>query len=159
MDLAETLHKLVQQSQANGFDFQRWYQIHIQLTWPGLDAAVHHLSLGSRYYALLFSHDFARCYWKTGERISFAVPTITYPRVNSRGEVILVTRKPFTRRTTKPDAWKYHIRQMAASEDALAYMARFLPTAPPKPVVRDYIVPEAEPAPAEPAGNAPQADA
>jgi hypothetical protein len=38
-----------------------------------------------------------------------------------------VTRKPFTRRTIKPDVWKYHLRQMAAAEDPFVYLRRFLP--------------------------------
>ncbi len=40
---------------------------------------------------------------------------------------MLVTRKPFTRRTIKPDVWKYHLRQMAAAEDPIDYLCRFLP--------------------------------
>jgi hypothetical protein len=90
------------------------------------------LATESRYYALLFSHDFARFYWRTGARISFIVPSITYPRVNRSGEVVQVTRKPFTRRTIKPDVWKYHLRQMAATEDPFNYLRRFLPV--PEPV-------------------------
>jgi hypothetical protein len=41
--------------------------------------------------------------------------------------VVQVTRKPFTRRTIKPDVWKYHLRQMAAAEDPIDYLCRFLP--------------------------------
>jgi hypothetical protein len=55
------------------------------------------------------------------------VPAITYPRVNSRGEVVQVTRKPYTRRKIKADVWKYHLRQMAAAEDPIQYLCRFLP--------------------------------
>ena len=29
----------------------------------------------------------------------------------------------------KPDVWKYHLRQMAAFEDPLVYLRRFLPSA------------------------------
>jgi hypothetical protein len=47
--------------------------------------------------------------------------------VNSKGEVLLVTRKPFTRRTIKPGVWKYHLRQMATADDPLNYLSRFLP--------------------------------
>jgi hypothetical protein len=49
------------------------------------------------------------------------------PRMNSRGEVIQVTRRPVARRTIKPDVWKYHLRQMAISDDPVAYLCRFLP--------------------------------
>jgi hypothetical protein len=129
MSLKEMLQLLVNQAQHNGFDFQRWFQEHIHAEWPGRDQALSYLSIESRHYALLFSHDFARYYWRTGARISFSVPSITYSRVNSRGEVIVVTRKPFTRRSIKPDAWKYHLRQMAAAEDPVLYLCRFLPTA------------------------------
>ena len=47
--------------------------------------------------------------------------------VNGQGEVVQVTRKPFTRRTIKPDVWKYHLRQMADAEDPIDYLCRFLP--------------------------------
>ena len=65
----------------------------------------------------------------SGAHMSFQVPSVTYPRVNSSGDVIQVTRKPFTRRTIKADVWKYHLRQMAASEDPIDYLCRFLPAA------------------------------
>jgi lipid A disaccharide synthetase len=47
--------------------------------------------------------------------------------VNAQGKVVQVTRKPFTRRIIKPDVWKYHLRQMAAAEDPIDYLCRFLP--------------------------------
>jgi len=31
------------------------------------------------------------------------------------------------RRTIKPDVWKYHLRQMAAAQDPIEYLCRFLP--------------------------------
>jgi len=55
------------------------------------------------------------------------IPSITYPRVNAQGKVVLVTRKPFSRRKIKPHVWKYHLRQMAAVEDPIDYLCRFLP--------------------------------
>jgi hypothetical protein len=127
MNRRELLRLLVNQAQFNGFEFRRWYQSNIQATWPGTDAALAILATEGRYFALVFSHEFVRCFWRTGARISFSVPSITYPRVNRKGDVVLVTRKPFTRRTIKPDVWKYHLRQMAASEDPIAYLCRFLP--------------------------------
>ncbi len=127
MNRKELLRLLLNQAQFNGFEFRRWYQSNIQPAWPGTEQALAVLAAEGRYFALVFSHDFVRCYWRTGARISFSVPSITYPRVNSKGEVLLVTRKPFTRRTVKPDVWKYHLRQMAASEDPIAYLCRFLP--------------------------------
>jgi hypothetical protein len=59
--------------------------------------------------------------------MSFMVPSITYPRINSQGAVVQVTRKPFTRRTIKPDVWKYHLRQTVAAPDPIDYLCRFLP--------------------------------
>jgi hypothetical protein len=123
----ELLRLLLNQAQFNGFEFRNWYQAHVDPIWPGTEQALNILSSESRYYALLFSHDFARSYWRTGARISFVVPSTTYARVNRKGEVVQVTRKPFTRRTIKPDVWKYHLRQMAATEDPFAYLRRFLP--------------------------------
>jgi hypothetical protein len=60
---------------------------------------------------------------------SGGLPAITYPRVNSSGEVVQVTRKPFTRRTIKPDVWKYHLQKMAVADDPIEYLCRFLPAA------------------------------
>ena len=45
----------------------------------------------------------------------------------AQGEVVQVTRKPFTRRTIKADVWKYHLRQMAAADNPIDYLCRFLP--------------------------------
>lgn len=129
MNRRELLRLLINQAQCNGFEFRRWFQMHLQAPWPGQEEALTLVATQSRHYALIFSHEFARSYWRTGARISFLVPSITYPRVNRRGEVVTVTRKPFTRRTMKPDVWKYHLRQMAACEEPLAYLRRFLPSA------------------------------
>lgn len=128
MNRKELLRLLLNHAQSNGFDFRSWFQAQIQPSWPGHEQALALLASEGRYYALLFSHEFARSYWLTGARISFVVPSITYPRINRRGEVIQVTRKPFTRRTVKPDVWKYHLRQMAATEDPMSYLRRFLTT-------------------------------
>ncbi|MFZ0745147.1 MAG: hypothetical protein WAM85_12130 [Terracidiphilus sp.] len=127
MSRIELLGLLLNQAQFNGFEFRRWFQSHILPSWPGGEQAIALLASEGRYYSLLFSHDFARCFWRTGALISFSVPSITYPRVNGRGEVVQVTRKPFTRRTVKPDVWKYHLRQMAIADDPIAYLCRFLP--------------------------------
>ena len=127
MNRNEMLGLLLNQAQFNGFEFRRWFQTHIRPVWPGAEQALILLASEGRYYSLLFSHEFAQCFWRTGARISFSVPSITYPRVNSRGEIIQITRKAFTRRTIKPDVWKYHLRQMAAADDPVAYLCRFLP--------------------------------
>ena len=127
MNRKETLRLLINQAQFNGFELRRWFLAHVQPAWPGAEQALSLLSSESRHYALLFSHDFARCFWRAGAQMSFAVPGTTYARVNSLGKVIQVTRKPFTRRMIKRDVWKYHLRQMAAAEDPIEYLSRFLP--------------------------------
>jgi hypothetical protein len=127
MNRKETLRLLLNQAQFNGFEFRRWFQSHDHPVWPGAEQALSLLSVEGRHYTLLFSHDFAVCYWRTGAHMSFMVPSITYPRVTPAGDVVQVTRKPFTRRTIKPDVWKYHLRQMANAEDPIDYLCRFLP--------------------------------
>jgi hypothetical protein len=127
MNRKETLRLLLNQAQFNGFEFRRWFLAHIQPVWPGGELALALLSGEGRHYTLLFSHDFARCFWRTGAQMRFLIPSATYARVNTQGEVVQVTRKPFTRRTIKPDVWKYHLRQMAIADDPLAYLCRFLP--------------------------------
>jgi hypothetical protein len=129
MNRKETLRLLLNQAQFNGFEFRRWFIANVQPVWPGAELALTLLASEGRHYTLLFSHDFARCFWRTGSHISFSVPATTYPRVNSQGAVVQVTRKPFTRRTIKPDVWRYHLRQMAATEDPIEYLCRFLPAA------------------------------
>jgi hypothetical protein len=127
MHRKEKLRQLLNQAQSNGFEFRSWYQFHVRPDWPGVESALDQLSVEGRYYTLLFSHAFAQCFWRSGAQMSFLVPSVTYPRVTARGEVMQVTRKPFTRRTIKADVWKYHLRQMAASEDPIGYLSRFLP--------------------------------
>jgi hypothetical protein len=127
MNRKELLRLLLNQAQFNGFEFRRWFQSAVRPAWDGAEPALSLLDSESRFYALIFSHEFARCFWRTGAHMSFMVPSITYPRVNSLGEVVQVTRKPFTRRTIKPDVWKYHLRQMAAADDPIDYLCRFLP--------------------------------
>jgi len=127
MDRKEMLRRLLNQALFNGFEFRQWFQAHIQPAWPGTEQALTLLSGEGRHYTLLFSHDFARSFWRTGSQISFSVPATSYRRVNGRGEIINVTRKPFTRRSNKPDVWKYHLRQMAAAEDPIEYLCHFLP--------------------------------
>ena len=127
MNRKEMLRLLLNQAQFNGFEFRRWFLAHVQPVWPGAEQALALLAGEGRHYTLLFSHDFARCFWRTGAQMRFLVPSVTYPRVNTRGDVVQVTRKPFTRRTIKPDVWKYHLRQMADAEDPLDYLCRFLP--------------------------------
>jgi hypothetical protein len=128
MTRKETLHLLLSQAHANGFDFRRWFQANISLEWPGADEAVGLLTTEGRFYSLVFSHDFARAFWKKGAQMNFVVPGMTYSRMNGKGEVVTINRKPFTRRTIKADVWKYHLREMSVADDPIRYLKRFLPT-------------------------------
>jgi len=127
MDRKEKLRLLLNQAQFNGFEFRSWFQANIQPEWPGSEWALELLAVEGRHFALLFSHEFAQRFWRSGAQMSFMVPGIVYPRVTAQGEVVQVTRKPFTRRTIKPEAWKYHLREMAAAGDPISYLLRFLP--------------------------------
>jgi hypothetical protein len=127
MNRKEMLALLLNQAQFNGFEFRRWFQVQVHPFWPGTEQALALLAGEGRYYTLLFSHEFAQSFWRSGAQMRFSVPQVTYSRVNTRGDVIHVTRKPFTRRTIRSDVWKYHLRQMAASEDPILYLCRFLP--------------------------------
>lgn len=84
------------------------------------------LAVGRRAYMLLFSAEFAQCFWKSGEQITFAVPQQEFQRVLPNGKVLTVKRKGFTRRSSRPDVWKYHLREMAVSEEPLRYLRRYL---------------------------------
>ena len=127
MPRIEKLRLLLNQAQFNGFEFRRWFVTHVQLSWPGTESALTLLAGEGRFYTLLFSHEFAQCFWRSGSQMAFVVPGISYPRVNAQGQVVQVTRKPFTKRTIKPHVWKYHIRQMAIADDPIDYLCRFLP--------------------------------
>ncbi|MGB6686586.1 MAG: hypothetical protein WBE76_01950 [Terracidiphilus sp.] len=127
MNRKEMLRPLLNQAQFNGFEFRRWFQRQVHPIWPGAEQALELLGTEGRYYTLLFAHDFARNFWKSGAQMSFTVPGTTYARVTANGNVVHVTRKPFTRRMIKRDVWKYHLRQMAAADDPILYLARFLP--------------------------------
>lgn len=133
MNRKDALSQLVHHAQFNGFEFRRWFHTQVNTAWPGAEQALTLLAVEGRYYALLFSHDFARSFWRSGAQMSFAVPAMTYTRVNTRGDVIKVTRKPFTRRMVKRDVWKYHLREMAAAPDPIHYLCRYLPVNDPYP--------------------------
>jgi hypothetical protein len=128
MTRKELIHLIVLQAHSNGFEFRKWYRSKVGTEWTSMEAAVEVLSQGSRYYALLFSHDFARHFWKAGTQMQFVVPTQEYKRLNRRGEEITVVRKAFTRRTMRGNVWEYHLREMAAVDEPLKYIRRFLVT-------------------------------
>ena len=126
MTRQELLRILVRQARANDFAFRKWFQAAIDPKWTNFDDAVELLCDGRRYYALLFSHEFARAFWNQGSQISFVVPGATYTRTDKRGHIVTVNRKPFTRRTLKANVWKYHLREMAAHDEPLRYIRKFL---------------------------------
>jgi hypothetical protein len=126
MTRQELLRIVIRQARTNGFPFRRWFQSAVDPSWSSFDDAVELLSQGRRYYALLFAHEFARTFWKQGAQISFVVPGASYTRRDKEGRIVTVTRKPFTRRTLKADVWKYHLREMAAHDEPLRYIRRFL---------------------------------
>lgn len=126
MTTEELLRIVLGQARQNGFEFRRWFVRHIRHEWPGGQQAIQMLAVESRYYALVFSHDFAQAFWHEGRTIQFIVPQDTYQRRNARGEIVEVRRKAFTRRTAKPHAWKYHLGRMAEADHPLVYLRKFL---------------------------------
>ncbi|MDP9037677.1 MAG: hypothetical protein M3O02_00205 [Acidobacteriota bacterium] len=126
MTRLELLYLLVAQARANGFEFRKWYVSRLGLPWATTKQALETLAEHRRYYALLFAHEFASSFWKAGERITFQVPTQTFTRRMKDGSIGVVHRKAFTRRSARDDAWRYHLREMAAAEEPLRYMRRYL---------------------------------
>ena len=135
----ELLHLVLGQARSNGFQYRRWYASWLGLPWEGSRKATELLCDGRRYYALLFSREFAESFWKGGQQMTLQMPTQSFQRRMADGTIRTVNRKGFTRRTTRPDAWRYHLRQMAIAEDPLRYVRRFLH-------VEEELEPEAEPA-------------
>lgn len=135
----ELLNLVLGQARSNGFQYRRWYASWLGLPWEGSRRATELLCDGRRYYALLFSREFAESFWKSGQQMTLQMPTQSFQRRMADGTIRTVNRKGFTRRTTRPDAWRYHLRQMAIAEDPLRYVRRFLH-------VEEELEPEAEPA-------------
>lgn len=131
MTRRELILHLVQRARAHGFQFRAWYQKTIEPEWQGVDHALQTLEQGHRYYALLFSHEFASHFWKKGTQITFLLPSREYTRLDRNGNVVTIQRKPFTRRTarsTSNNLWQYHLEQMALWEEPLRYIRRFILT-------------------------------
>jgi len=126
MTRLELLQVLVAQARANGFPFKKWYVSRIGLAWTNAQEALATLAEERRYYALLFSHEFAENFWKAGSLMTFQVPTQTFSRSMADGSVRVVTRKSHTRRSAREDVWRYHLREMAVTEEPLKYIRRFV---------------------------------
>lgn len=126
MTRLELLRLLIGQARANGFEFRKWYTTRLGLPWQSSKHAAEMLAAERRYYVLLFSHEFARTFWKAGEKMTFLVEGQTFKRVRPDGSILTVTRKGYTRRSGREDAWLYHLRELAAQEEPLRYMRRYL---------------------------------
>ena len=126
MTRAELLRLLLGQARANGFEFRRWYITRLGVPWTNTKDAIEVLASERRYYALLFSHEFAQNFWKAGEKFTFLVPTQTFQRMKPDGSVGVVVRKAYTRRSGREDAWMYHLKELATAEEPLRYMRRYL---------------------------------
>jgi hypothetical protein len=125
------LRMLVLRARAHGFEFRKWYQANIEPEWQDFNHAVTVLESGRRYYALLFSHEFARNFWKKGTQISFILPSQEYTRLDNKGKPVVIKRQAFTRRTSRSTSntiWQYHLEQMAVWEEPLRYIRRFILT-------------------------------
>ena len=126
MTRLELIQLLIAQARTNGFEFRKWFVSKLGIPWPGAPEAAELLAGERRYYSLLFAHEFARSFWKAGERITFQVPPQTFQRVRPDGSVLTVSRKSYTRRSAREDVWRYHLREMALAEEPLRYMRRYL---------------------------------
>jgi hypothetical protein len=131
MTRKELLRIVVLRARVHGFEFRQWYQTSLESDWPGFEQAVSALSSGRRYYALLFSHEFARHFWKKGTQITFLLPSQEYTRLDAKGKVVTIKRRSFTRRSSRSTSntvWQYHLEQMAVWEEPLRYIRRFILT-------------------------------
>ena len=141
MTRLELLQLVVARARSNGFELRRWYTARLGLPWISAEAAVCLLETQRRYYALLFSHEFAITFWKPGAEITFDVPPSSFERVMPDGSTRTIQRKSFIRRSARPDAWRYHLREMALAEEPLRYLRKYLH-------IEDQLDPEAKQDPA-----------
>ncbi len=126
MTRLDLLQLVTARARSNGFEFRRWYTARLGLPWISTEAALTLLDTQRRYYALIFSHEFASAFWKPGSEMAFEVPTQTFERRMPDGSRRIIQRKSFTRRTVRPDVWRYHLSQMAAAEEPLRYLRKYL---------------------------------
>ncbi len=126
MTRVELLRALIRQAKSNGFEFRKWYTMRMALPWINFDAALEALAKQRRYYALLFEHEFAQAFWREGTNMTFLVPNSSFTRVSKNGTTMVVERRGHTRRAVKPDAWLYHLKNMAVTREPLRYIRKFL---------------------------------
>ncbi len=126
MTRAELLRVLVAQARSQGFEFRRWYVGRLGRRWTSAEDAVAALSDERRYYALLFSHEFAANFWKAGTKMTLQMPNQTFSRRGADGSLKTVVRKGYARRMTREDAWRFHLKEMALQDEPLRYIRRFV---------------------------------
>jgi hypothetical protein len=126
MTRCELLLLLLGKAKSNGFEFRRWYGKTFALPWQNARQAAETLATDKRYYALLFSHEFAETFWKAGEKMTFLMESQSFKRLKADGTVGTVHRKAYIRRTARRDAWKYHLKELAVAEEPLRYMRRYI---------------------------------
>src|SRR5579875_2963703 len=126
MTRLELLKLVVGRARSNGFEFRRWYTTRLGLPWISAEAAIALLDTQRRYYALLFSHEFASCFWKAGSEITFEVPAQSFPSRMPDGSVRTIERKAFIRRSVRRNVWRYHLQHMALAEEPLRYLRKYL---------------------------------
>ncbi len=126
MTKIELIRLLVGQARSNGFEFRKWYTGKLGRPWVDTGTSIAELAAERRYYALLFSHEFASNFWKSGETITFQVPQQTFQRTLADGSVRTVKRRSYVRRSARPDVWRYHLQELAVAEEPLRYMRRYL---------------------------------
>ncbi len=126
MTRIELLQLLIQQARTHGFAFRKWFTPSTGIPWSGPGHAVEWLSRGERAHLLLFSHEFARNFWQSGERISYLMPQKSFQRILPDGSVHTVHRKAHLRHSSRGNVWRFHLREMAAHPEPLRYIRRFL---------------------------------
>lgn len=139
MTRTELLQLVIAQARTQGLNLRRWYVSRLGREWPGLNAAIEDLASERRYYALLFSHEFACSFWRAGTEMSLLVPETKFPRVKKDGTVSVISRRGYRRRRVRGDAWRFHLREMAVHPEPLRYIRRFVR-------VEEDLEPEPEPA-------------
>ena len=126
MTRTELLKLVIAQARTHGFEFKRWYMSRLGREWTTAAEAADRLSEERRYYALLFSHDFASTFWKAGTEMTVQMAPQTFTRRMADGGIGTVERKGHLRRMTREDAWRFHLKEMAVSEEPLRYIRKFL---------------------------------
>jgi len=128
MTRGELLHLLIGQGRTRGFEFRRWFVQNTGETWSSYAEALQWLAKGKRAHMLLFSHEFAKNFFQSGERIQYVVEPQTFERVSTNGRSLTVNRKAHLRHSSREDVWRFHLREMAARAEPLHYIRRFLIT-------------------------------